>query len=149
MLGRVFGARFFIVLSAVLALGACQAVPPAPPLAVTYEATNEATKNALVTAFSSAGYQIRRDSQFQLVFDKPNTTFAATMLYGSNFNGVPNSRVTLTITNSQPTRVNVAIAIVTNPGSGFENASDFSQNPEAQAAVSSHLERARAILAQG
>jgi hypothetical protein len=135
-----------IVFAAALLAAGCQTVPQAAPLSTSYDAGNNATKTALVTAFSAAGYQIHRDSEFQLVFDKPNTAFAAQMVFGSQFNIVPNSRVTLTIVGSEPTRVNVGLAIVTNPGSGFESVTDFTSNPEAQQQVVPHLEAAKRFL---
>lgn len=126
------------VFTALLLLTGCQATSKVPlsPSDFTISASKVKTKEALIGSFLPKGYQITRDSEFQLVLDRPaKDNLAAQVLLGSQFNSVPNARVTLTITGDNPTQVNSRIAIVTNPGSGFEQVMDLDQNADARSAV--------------
>lgn len=85
----------FLPLLVVIVLAGCQATPTGPlaPLDYTFNADKTQTKEAIIATFLPRGYQIVRDSQFQLVLDRPaNDSFGAQLLFGSSFNGAPNAR---------------------------------------------------------
>ena len=82
------------------------------------------------------------------MLDKPATdNFGAQMIYGSQWNGVPNARVTMTLTGNNPTKVITQLAVITNPGTGFERPNDVNQNHDARAAMVSRMQQAQAKLA--
>jgi hypothetical protein len=95
----------------------------------TFNAGRQITKESIVAVYLGRGFQIVRDSDLQLVMDRPaNDSFTAQLLFGSRWNGVPNSRMSLTFLGDNPTQVNAQLAIVTNPGSGFERVMDITNN---------------------
>ncbi|PWJ84867.1 hypothetical protein C7441_104135 [Pseudaminobacter salicylatoxidans] len=62
--------------------------------------------------------------------DKPaSNDFAAQFALGSRFNTVPNYRLTYQMYGNKPLTVNVSGAVITNPGSGFENPTDLNNHP--------------------
>ncbi|PZU74986.1 MAG: hypothetical protein DI546_09425 [Rhizobium sp.] len=128
----------------------CQTAPqgPLPTNEFTFNADKAKTKDAIISSFLPNGYQLVRDSEFQLVLDKPATdNFGAQMIYGSQWNGVPNARVTMTLTGNNPTKVTTQLAVITNPGTGFERPNDVNQNHDARAAMVSRMQQAQAKLA--
>ncbi|GAJ94355.1 hypothetical protein [Rhizobium rhizogenes] len=130
--------RTFAVLALSVALSACQTAPATPlaPQDFTINASKLKTKEAIIATFLPRNYKIIRDSEFQLVLDRPaNDNFGAMLLFGSKFNGVPDARVTFTITGDNPTQVNSRLELVTNPGSGFEQVTDINGNSDARAAL--------------
>lgn len=142
--------RFQSILAAgmLIVLTACQTPNsgPLPSQDMTINASKVQTKEALIKAFMPYNYRIVRDSDFQLVLDRPaNDNFAAMMLAGSRFNGVPNARVTFTITGDNPTQVSSRLELVTNPGSGFEQAMDLNSNADGRRAVATGLLNAKTI----
>lgn len=113
---------------------------PLPPNRFVFAENNKVTKDKLVSAFTSVGYQIKKDSDYQLMFDKPATNFGAQLLFGSDFNRTPDARVTLTIIGSRPTTVASSVAIVTNPGSGFEQATSLDSNRDVRQTIATRME---------
>ncbi|TIP06443.1 MAG: hypothetical protein E5X72_01620 [Mesorhizobium sp.] len=131
-------------------LSACQTAPkgPLPPNDFTFNAPRAKTKEAIVAAFLPRNYQIVRDSDLQLVMDRPaNDNFGAQLLFGSQFNGVPNARVMLTFLGDNPTSVNARLFIVTNPGSGFEQQTDITNNADGRASIAKAMAIAQTTLA--
>lgn len=126
-----------IAIAAGLMIGGCQATPATQlePSTFLFPSSRTQTKEAIIGTFLEHGYQINRDSEYLLAMDRPADSFGARFLYGSNFNGTPNARVTMTFLGDKPTEVHTAIAIVTNPGSGFEQISDISGNADARASI--------------
>lgn len=113
----------------------------------TFNADKTRTKEAIIATFVPRGYQIVKDSEFQLVMDRPaNDSFGAQLVYGSQWNSIPNARVILTITGSKPTNVNSQIQVVTNPGSGFERVNDVSNHAESRNTIAAAMEQAKAKL---
>lgn len=135
--------NFMILLALVFSLSACETVEiPDRPSTFTYQASKQRTKEAIVRTFVTAGHQLISDTDFQLIFDRPATGFAA-IWFGSNYDSQPNARVTLTLTGNNPTQVNTRLEIVTNPGSAFERRTDVSNNKEARNVIYQRMEAVR------
>lgn len=82
----------------------------------------EATHAAVLNGLVNRHYAITRDSANLIVADRPSTNGTANVLFGTGFNPIVNARLTFTMISPQPdqTRVVVDMAMVQNPGSGFE-----------------------------
>lgn len=82
----------------------------------------EQTHAAVLNGLVNRHYSITRDSGNLIVADRPSTSVGTNMLFGTGFNPVVNARLTFTMISPQPdeTRVVVDMAMVQNPGSGFE-----------------------------
>lgn len=131
-----------------IVLAGCQTAPtgPMPTNTFTFNADRQTTKEAIVSVYMQRGYQIVRDSNLQLVLDRPaNDSFGAQLLYGSQWNGVPNARVTLTFLGDRPTSVTSQIAVVTNPGTAFERVNDLSNNYEGRQQIETSMIMAKAV----
>jgi cell division septation protein DedD len=84
-------------------------------------------KSALVNEMINGGYRITKDSQFEIAFDRPIDNLAAAVLFGSRYDAQPNARVAYSIAQvGSDVRVVADMAIITNPGSGFEQRTDVS-----------------------
>ncbi|MBC6436935.1 MAG: hypothetical protein GDA52_02075 [Rhodobacteraceae bacterium] len=80
-----------------------------------------AVKSALVDRMINRGYNLTRDNQFTVAFDRPVENIFAAALLGSRYDSTPNARISYTIVeNAGATRVVADMAIITNPGSAFE-----------------------------
>lgn len=140
--------KLVITFLSFLLIAGCQTTQG--PLATnnfTFNSDKTRTKEAIIATFIPRGYQIVKDSEFQLVMDRPaNDSFGAQLVYGSQWNSVPNARVILTITGNNPTNVNSQIQVVTNPGSGFERINDVSNHAESRSTIAASMEQAKAKL---
>jgi hypothetical protein len=86
----------------------------------------EAVKAALVNNMLNAGYRITKDTAYEIAFDRPTDNIAVAVLLGSKYDAQPNARVSYSIAATPPTvRVVADIAIITNPGSGFEQRTEM------------------------
>lgn len=126
--------RFSAVLATIfgLILAACQTQPATPmlPRSVQIDADSQDVSNKILERRIAHGYIIRQQTPNLLVMDRPASgDFTAQFVYGSNFNIVPNYRLTYQFIGSNPTTVHVSGAIITNPGSGFEKPSDMNNHP--------------------
>jgi hypothetical protein len=125
----------FLAAFAAIAVGAC-ATPVTHQTAsgkveVTVTGAQEPVKAELVNVMVNRGYTINRDSPFQIVFEKPIMNGLAAALLGSRYNSTPDARVSFTITqNGQATRIVGDLAVITNPGSGFEMRTDFNNSQD-------------------
>lgn len=120
-----------VALAFFVALAAC-AAPVAHQTAsgraeATYPGVKvENVKAALVNRMTNGGYRVVRDSQFQLAFEKPNDNLAVNLLLGSKYDPQTNLRVTFDIAQAgDAVRVVSDLAVITNPGSGFEQRTDL------------------------
>ncbi|WP_131803292.1 hypothetical protein [Mesorhizobium sp. LCM 4576] len=132
----------------VLIVAGCQTAPtgPMPSNNFTFNAGRQTTKEAIVSAYLGRGFQIVRDSDLQLVMDRPaKDNFGAQLVFGSQWNVVPNSRLSLTFLGDNPTQVNAQLAIVTNPGSGFEQVTDLTNNASARQQLQVGMSQAKTI----
>lgn len=131
--------RFVALLVAGLMITGCQtaSLDDLPPREYSFDASRARTKEALLAAFVDRGYELAKDSDLQLVVERPaDDNLGAQLLYGSRFNSVPNARVLMTFLGDDPTKVSFSGKIVTNPGSGFEKATDISNAPDFRTAMS-------------
>lgn len=128
-------------------LTGCVATPNLPPLTFSFPASRDDTKGAIIAAFSQRGYQITRDSQFQLVMDRPiRGNIGASLVFGSQFNAVPNARASMTVLGDNPVTVTVNLSVVTNPGSGFEQVTPADNNMDGRAQVGMMMQTAQNLL---
>ncbi|WP_299941174.1 hypothetical protein [uncultured Nitratireductor sp.] len=135
-----------VALMGVLMAG-CQTTSnePLPSNSFTFNSSKQVAKEAIVSTYMSRGFNIVRDSDLQLVMDRPaSDNFGAQLLFGSNWNSVPNARITATLLGDNPTKVTVQQAVVTNPGTGFERVMDLSQNPDARKQLQIGMNKAQA-----
>ncbi|WP_143749113.1 hypothetical protein [Mesorhizobium sp. WSM3868] len=141
--------RTVSALAAIVLIAGCQTAPtgPVPPNNFTFNAGKQATKEAVVSAYLGRGFQIVRDSDLQLVMDGPaKDNFGAQLVFGSQWNVVPNSRISMTFLGDNPTQVNAQLAIVTNPGSGFEQVTDLTNNASARQQLQIGMSQAKTLL---
>jgi hypothetical protein len=122
----------FVVLAlASCGLGACTApthldTPSGHPEATISRTTPNKVKAALVHNMKDKGFQITKDKQFELAFDRPLDSKLAEALLGSKANGTPNLRITYSIAQvGDDVRVIADLAAITNPGSASEQSTDM------------------------
>ena len=81
-------------------------------------------KESVVSRMINRGYNLIRDTDYQMVFDRPIDNVWAAAFWGSRYDGIPNARITYTFAVGTDTvRVVADLAIITNPGSAFERRS--------------------------
>jgi hypothetical protein len=98
-----------------------------------FAASPDRVKPILVGMMSNGGFNLVRDSDYQVAFDKPVENLLVGAFLGSNYNATPNERISFTLVPVGPnTRVIVDIAVVTNPGSGFEKLTPFNNGPDSE-----------------
>jgi hypothetical protein len=86
----------------------------------------KAVADALANGMINAGWQIKSSDEYQLVFKRQLDSLGGMMLYGSNFNAMPEARVNFTLLEtSGSVRVIGSEAAVTNPNSGFEQVTEM------------------------
>jgi len=122
----------FVVLAlASCALGACAApthldTPSGHPEVTISRTTPNKVKAALVRKMIDKGFQVTKDKQFELAFDRPLDNKLAEALLGSKVSGTPNMRVTYSISQvGDDVRVIADLAAITNPGSASELSTDM------------------------
>jgi hypothetical protein len=82
---------------------------------------------------ASAGFNLVRETYYQVAFDKPVENLLVGAFLGSGYNATPNERVSFTLVPAGPnTRVIADISVVTNPGSGFEQLTPFNNGPDSE-----------------
>lgn len=120
MLRRAFG---IVVLGGWLA--ACQGVQHNTPSGrpeVTIAAPAKDVKVAIVGTLTNFGYQLKRDSDFQVVMERQIDNFMANVLLSSNYDPTVEARITSTFIDlGGQTRVTTDLGVVTNGGSAFES----------------------------
>lgn len=89
--------------------------------------------DSLSEIMADNGYSIKSIDEYNLVFGKKIDSFAASFMYGSNFNVKPEARITYSLINVPGgVRVIATIEMVSNPGTGFESADDISRGKDAE-----------------
>ncbi|MBW1953568.1 MAG: hypothetical protein JRI66_10875 [Deltaproteobacteria bacterium] len=100
--------------------------PTGGPEAFFQNASREEVINALTDEMIMQGYQTKSITDYTLVFGKEEKSGAGQIFYGSRFNPFPEQRVTYTLLKlPEGIRVVATVKLVTNPGSGYEKATDF------------------------
>lgn len=85
--------------------------------------------SALTTRMLDSGFNLERQSTNLLVFTKESSNLGMSMLYGSKYDSTPAYRITYTLAQvATGTRVLADVAILTNPGSGFERATSLNKD---------------------
>lgn len=99
---------------------------------VTIDTENVAgVKEALVSEMVNRNYSLIRDTEYQLVFDRPIENILASALLGSKYDSTPNARITYTFAVGMDTvRVVADLSIITNPGSAFERRMEMNSNQD-------------------
>ena len=91
----------------------------------------EDVRGALISEMMSRGYTLNDANDFLLSFDRPVENFLAAALLGSQYDSTPNARITFSIAPiGDSVRVVADLAIITNPGSGFERRTDMNQGQD-------------------
>ncbi len=119
------------------ALAGC--VPPATfttpsgnPETLIEGATKHAVMNAIVGSTASAGWSLQTSSEYQVVVTQPMTGIVGALM-GSEANPVAVWRETLTLVEQgDGVRVIGAVAMVTNPGTGYEEVTDVTHGKAGQ-----------------
>jgi hypothetical protein len=117
--------RFAIAASAALLVAGCQTVePPATASGkpeVTIKAPVAAIKARLVSLAMDRHFNVTKDTEYLLQFEKPTDNLGASVLLGSRYDAVPAERIIFTFASIEnTTRVVASSMYVTNPGSAFE-----------------------------
>lgn len=96
-----------------------------------FGASPDKVKPVLVSLMVNDGFNLTRDTNYQLAFDKPVQNVLAAALLGSKYDATPNERVSLMLVPVGPnTRVILDISVVTNPGSAFERLTPLNNGPD-------------------
>ena len=133
------------------ALGACSApaqldTPSGRPEVTISRTTPDNVKAAVVRKMIDKGFQVTKDAQFELAFDRPLDNKLVGALLGSKVKGTPNGRITYSIAQvGDDVRVVADLAAITNPGSASERSTDINP-PDAVHDVQSLLEDLRTEL---
>lgn len=119
MLRRAFG---IVILGCGLA--ACQGVQHNTSSGrpeVTISAPSKDVKVAVVGTLSNFGYQLKRDTDFQVVMERQIDNLMANVLLSSNYDPTVEARITSTFIDiGGQTRVITDLGVVRNGGSAFE-----------------------------
>ena len=93
--------------------------------------TADAIKSAIVNRMVNGGYRITKDTPYEVAFDRPVQNIAAQVLLGSKYDSQPNARVSYMIaTIGADVRIVTDIAIITNPGSPFEQRTEMNNSQD-------------------
>ncbi|MCW7543047.1 hypothetical protein N7I30_04445 [Aurantimonas litoralis] len=144
--------RTLLLGSVLLALSACQTVQHQTASGrpeATIAAPSSEVKTAFVGAMTNYGYSLTKDTQFQIVMEKPVSNVMANVLLASEYDPTIEARVSATFLDmGQQTRVTTDMAIVRNGGSAFEAVSPMNNNPDS-AGVQSLLNEIKTGLEAG
>lgn len=118
----------------VVTLSGCVTKPVEVPSVTIPGASPETVRAALIERGVAKGWKIDKESQSEVVFGKPATSFAMMLAYGSNYDREPRVRRHFTLTASDGgTRLFLVSEIVTNPGSGFERITEDNNSKDVAA----------------
>lgn len=122
-----------LILLALIALVGCAApkqhlnTASGNPEVIIEGATRKQVADRIVDRLTGKGLTIRQVTEYKIVAgQKADQDFAARLLYGSRYDGVPEYRLTYTLIDQpQGVKVYARVEIVTNPGSSFERVNDM------------------------
>ena len=145
--------RGVILSVAALSLAGCATVQPLrtptgkPEVAIP-NVTKKEVIDALTNAMLANGYSVKNVTDYSAVYGIRSNSILAGMLFGSQYDSVPEMRVSYAIVDSDDgVRVITALEVITNPGSAFERVMDVSKSNTAQS-WQSMLEQLKASLAK-
>lgn len=108
----------------VASLCSCQGVQHSTPSGrpeVTVKASSKEVKTAFVGTLANFGYELKRDTDFQIVVERPIDNVMANVLMSSNYDSTVEARITATFMDmGGTTRVTTDLGVVRNGGSAFE-----------------------------
>lgn len=121
-----------VIGAVVVALSGCATPQPLatasgrPEVTICSGIDRKAVRDRLVERMVANGGRVQSVNDYSITISKPSDDFMTSLLYGSRFNATPDLRLTVTFvdTESGCQRLFATAAIVTNPGSGFENQMD-------------------------
>lgn len=123
--------RLFPCVLLLLALSGCATtnVPNTPPQVTITNTTTKTVMDALARRSIMKGAHIIDTNDYSLTVAKSNEgNFAASMLYGSRYDSVPESRVQYTaVQNGNDVLLAARAMMVTNPNSRFEKITDMTR----------------------
>jgi len=112
------------------------ATPSGKPGVLVKDRSAKEIKDRLVAGMISRGYDLRTDSDYQLVFGKrvPRGSLTA-ILHGSTYDTSPEHRISFVVVDrgADGVQVMASMAIVTNPGSAYERVTPWNHRDDAQA----------------
>lgn len=107
--------------------------PSGKPEVTIQDKTKKEVTDALVGEMLSRGFTIKSVTDYTVVFTKPLDSFAAALLFGSNYDVTPEHRPSfMLVESSAGVRIVLTNQIVTNPGSAFERVTDASTGEAGQ-----------------
>lgn len=112
---------------------------------ITTNVSMDRLKPELMAAMMNRGYSMHRDSGVSLSMEKPLTGMAAAF-FGSRYDPNPAARITFTfIQSTDQLRLIADMAMVTNPGSGYERLTPANRSQDARI-IQSFLEDLKARI---
>jgi S1-C subfamily serine protease len=82
---------------------------------------------AIANMYSAAAFTIKTVNDYSLVVEKPDSSMAAGLLFGSKLASTPNVRVTISFAGvGDMVHIQGRVEMVTNPGSAYEHVTDIS-----------------------
>ena len=139
----------FIWLTAILLVGGCATAPPLQTPSQRPEVTISGTTkkeilDVVVDNMLADGFQIKQMNDYSAVFGKLDRSLSGALLSGSKYDSTPEMRVTYNMVETgNAIRVFCSVAMVTNPGSGFERVTDVTGGKLAHK-IQAMLERLKA-----
>jgi len=89
--------------------------------------------NKLNDEMINRGYNINETSEYKLVYGKDTESILTSMFFGSEYDAIPETRITINIVEYEDIkqlRLIATLEVVTNPGSAFERTTDFTNSEE-------------------
>ena len=125
MFQRLYKTGFVMIVFVMLLTGICDAAPPTTEITDT---SKKAIIDYLAVNFLKDGYNMANSNEYQVEFRKLDNSFGASLVYGSRYNGTPEQRIRFNIVQLEnKIMLTVSSAMVTNPNSGFESATDVTE----------------------
>jgi hypothetical protein len=113
---------------------------------VAIQADPEKVKSALLNKAASNGYTIVRDTAHQIAFDVPSNDIVINVLFASRMSSQAHIRVTFTILpRDSGTHVLASVAVITNPGTAFEQVTPIEDKQSVEALQSLLLRLSKAV----
>ncbi|WP_413460094.1 hypothetical protein [Herbaspirillum huttiense] len=141
-----------IVLFAIFLAGCANMAQPLstpsgrPEVTITGSNTSE-VKSVISNAMMNRGFSVKNDSESLITYEKTIDDVLTASLFGTRFNTKPASRISFSFASSAGTvRVLGSIAVISNPGSGFEQATDFSQGSKDAENIQAMLEQVKRVI---
>jgi len=144
--------QVFTAIAAVTILCGCQGVQyntPSGRPEVTIKAPAKDVKTVFVGTLTNLRYSLKKDSDFQIVMEKPIDNAMVNVLMSSQYDPTVEARITATFLEIGPeTRVTTELGVIRNGGSAFEASTDVSNSNDSRG-VQALLQEIKAGLEGG